>query len=295
MASLSKQTLRPGLRTTAGGVLADHCVWNIGFVRGTSRVKACAGRPQRFSEAVGAMHRLPCDARGRGPSHNSLRSLRSLRSNKCDESDNEARCARGHGHCASRRLTGALRPARTRLGQHGVGALPVESHFISCCGRRCPVGAISGAAVTASLGPGAPVRASFLTRGHCLSGESAANAASLAAPAPGWWAQRSRRFSADRPSMSPRRAAPAAAREVLRTRTAARPALHPKKAKGKTLKSLTPSPTHPMAPGWKSTRTRRPPSAGEVSSCSVAPCRSATALTMASPRPLPAEAASGTR
>ena len=190
---------------------------------------------------------------------------------------------------------GALRPAHARLGNKGVGAPPVDSHFISCCGRRCPVGAISGAAVTASLGPGAPVRASFLTRGHCLSGESAANAASLAAPAPGWWAQRSRRFSADRPSMSPRRAAPAAAREVLRTRTAARPALHPKKAKGKTLKSLTPSPTHPMAPGWKSTRTRRPPSAGEVSSCSVAPCRSATALTMASPRPLPAEAASGTR
>jgi hypothetical protein len=34
-----------------------------------------------------------------------FRSLRSLRSDKCDKSVIEARCARGHGHCASRRLT----------------------------------------------------------------------------------------------------------------------------------------------------------------------------------------------
>ena len=47
--------------------------------------------------------RLPCDARPRGLPHNSLRSLRSLRSNSCGKSDDEARCARGHEACASRR------------------------------------------------------------------------------------------------------------------------------------------------------------------------------------------------
>ena len=54
-------------------------------------------RPQRFTEAVGALHRLPCNAQGWRPaSRNSLRSLRSLRSDSRDESDDDARCARGH-------------------------------------------------------------------------------------------------------------------------------------------------------------------------------------------------------
>ena len=45
------------------------------------------------------------------PAANSLRSLRSLRSNMRSESVNEARCARGHEPCASRRRRG--RPDRT--------------------------------------------------------------------------------------------------------------------------------------------------------------------------------------
>src|SRR5664280_1862220 len=65
--------------------------------------------------AVGAVRRLPCDARSRGLPHNSLRSLRSLRSNRCGKSEVEARCARGREPCASRRSRGAPRPARTRL------------------------------------------------------------------------------------------------------------------------------------------------------------------------------------
>jgi len=43
--------------------------------------------------AVGASHRLHCDARAGVAPHNSLRSLRSLRSDRCGESDHEARAA----------------------------------------------------------------------------------------------------------------------------------------------------------------------------------------------------------
>ena len=61
----------------------------------------------------------PCDSRSRGPSQNSLRSLRSLRSNNCDESVDDARCARGHEPCDSRLRITAHRPATPhRLRQH---------------------------------------------------------------------------------------------------------------------------------------------------------------------------------
>jgi hypothetical protein len=53
--------------------------------------KACAGGPRRLGEAACALRRLPCGARARGPSHNSLRELRSLRSDTCAEFDHEAR------------------------------------------------------------------------------------------------------------------------------------------------------------------------------------------------------------
>ena len=56
------------------------------------------------------------------PSRNSLRSLRSLRSNRRDESDLDARCARGHKPCAPRRLIGAPRPAHPPLCRHSGGA-----------------------------------------------------------------------------------------------------------------------------------------------------------------------------
>ena len=54
--------------------------------------------------------RLPCGARGRGASHNSLRALRALRSDRCDENVDEARCARRPCRCAPRRPTN--RPRR---------------------------------------------------------------------------------------------------------------------------------------------------------------------------------------
>ena len=122
-------------------------------ISAVSAAKARAGRPLRFTEAVGAAHRLPCGARSRGPSPNSLRSLRSLRSNNRDESVVDARCARGHEpwpcrprragrHGRSqgtsgppdrlcpcsppRRLRGAARPARTHLCGSDEGVRPVR-------------------------------------------------------------------------------------------------------------------------------------------------------------------------
>ena len=47
--------------------------------------------PGAHAGAVGASHRLHCDARTRVAPHNSLRSLRSLRSDRCGESDLDAR------------------------------------------------------------------------------------------------------------------------------------------------------------------------------------------------------------
>ena len=88
---------------------------DVGFstLETTVFAKARPGRRQRFIEAVSALLRLPCGARARGPSRNSLRSLRSS-SNKRDESDNQARCARGHEPCSPQRLEGALPPAALR-------------------------------------------------------------------------------------------------------------------------------------------------------------------------------------
>ena len=86
---------------------------DVGFstLETTVFAKARPGRRQRFIEVVSALLRLPCGARARGPSRNSLRSLRS---NKRDESDDQARCARGHEPCAPQRLEGALPPAALR-------------------------------------------------------------------------------------------------------------------------------------------------------------------------------------
>jgi hypothetical protein len=125
------------------------------------------------------------------------------------------------------------------LATKGLGTATVEHPNASCCGRRCPVGAISGVAVHSSLGPGAQVRASLTdSRPKCLE-PPRSTAARVAAPRGGCFGlgrpgaeterrERSERSefgragprlvgaakwaqSADRPSMSPRRTAPAAA------------------------------------------------------------------------------------
>ena len=73
--------------------------------------------------------RVPCDARSCGPLHNFLRSLRSLWSNRCNESEHEARCARGHKPCASRRRNSPRQPSARRLA--GGIALRVERRATS--------------------------------------------------------------------------------------------------------------------------------------------------------------------
>jgi len=88
------------------------------------------------------------------PSPNSLRDLRSLRSDSVDESEDEARCARGHEPCASRHLRGAPPPARARLCWTSGGlrdetnqrwtsrqALPVGGDFCGDEKRSARVGA----------------------------------------------------------------------------------------------------------------------------------------------------------
>ncbi len=96
-----------------------------------------AREASKSAQALLPVHTRPCDARSRGPPHNSLRDLRSLRSTKCGESVDEARCARGHEPCASRRLTGAPKPARTRLCQEAVAScLETPKRCIAAGGTR---------------------------------------------------------------------------------------------------------------------------------------------------------------
>ena len=211
--------------------------------------KACAGRPQRFSEAVGASHRLPCDARGRGPSHNSLRSLRSLCSDKCDKSDDEARCARGHGHCASRRLTGALRPARTHLGKQrcwrATGGAPIHlllrqalsggGDFWGGCDRQPGAGRASARFVSDSR-PLSERRERSERSERSEFGRAGSRLVGAAESAQ----------SADRPSMSPRRAAPAAAARCNDRNLKGRPQLSAR-ARGCACDAETRSPDRPRA------------------------------------------------
>ncbi len=92
---------------------------------GQSRGRVCAGARMRQPFAA---RRVPCGTRSRGPSRNSLRSLRSLRSNNRDESDHEARCARGHEPCVPRRRICRCR----RTPTHGF------ADALSCSTKRMP-------------------------------------------------------------------------------------------------------------------------------------------------------------
>jgi len=207
-----------GLVTTSGRGLAE------GFPLWRLAAKACAGRLRHTGEAVAAMRRLPCDAQARGRRPNSLRALRALRSNKGRQSDHEARYARGHAPCASRRLAGAPQPARTRLGNSMVGAptvkdAPSASQPTSslCRGWRSPARATCGTAAAGGPGPGARQRASS-SDSQSLSERSARRARSefgCAGPGPHGAAQSAHR--ADRHARSPRRGPPAAARGATPT------------------------------------------------------------------------------
>ncbi len=105
----------------SSGALARHAESEAVARRAKSEGPARRARrypPGAHGRAVGAAHRLHCDARSGVAAQNSLRSLRSLRSNSCAESVYEARCARRLRSCASRRPANRLRrapPAATVL------------------------------------------------------------------------------------------------------------------------------------------------------------------------------------
>ena len=152
--------------------------------------------------------RLPCGARSRGPSQNSLRSLRSLRSNRRATSQSTKRAARaGHEPCAPQRRRGALRPARTRLCGN-VGGLRRKATPDASCSRRAVAGRgdfWGGEEHRSRVGARSALRR--LTRGRCLNAASAASVVSSCGATLDRAPQRSRSDSADRPSMSPCRLA----------------------------------------------------------------------------------------
>ena len=101
-----------------------------------SRGWVCAGA--RMRQPFAAL-RVPCGARSRGPSRNSLHSLRSLRSNNRDESEHDARAgARGHEPCAPRRRICRCR----RTPTHGFAGttVPLSSNTTSAAARRAVPG-----------------------------------------------------------------------------------------------------------------------------------------------------------
>ena len=203
-----------------------------------ARGKAAPGRAAALHCDGRTACRLPCAARSHGPSRNSLRSLRSLRSNNRDESDDEARCARGRAPCAPRRRRGAPQPTQARLCKRGFGfrcgttlllrqRVVLDARVKHRCSRPRNVFAAHTNQSTSSRQalPGggdfrggeehrAGVGARSALRQHshrgCPSVESAANASSAVRPQP---EHRSAGYTkCDRHRLSPRRVPPAATR-----------------------------------------------------------------------------------
>jgi hypothetical protein len=130
--------------------------------------------------AVGAGRRLHCDARPGVARHNSLRSLRELRSNKCRESVYEARCARRPRACASRRPTN--RPRRAPPAARASVCLLDATTSTAVSAKGCAGGSRRACEAPRSAGLVAARECAprNLTRRMCLSGASAARAASYA-------------------------------------------------------------------------------------------------------------------
>jgi hypothetical protein len=143
-----------------------------------SRGRVCGGA--RMRQPFAAL-RVPCGARSRGSSRNSLRSLRSLRSDNRDEYEDEAR---------SRARPRALRSSAPHM------SLPPHTHPRLCrhhraCFRQtplaqqhggwCPGWAICGAARSAAPGSARIARFVHLTRRDCPSATNEVSAASFAA------------------------------------------------------------------------------------------------------------------
>ena len=156
-----------------------------------SAAKPRSGRARRFASAVVASRRLLCGARSRGPPRNSLRSLRSLRSDSRGESDDEARCARGHAPSAPRRLprSDAPSPNAPLLNRWGSPTVPSLTLGGAPIGKPRPRASRQVAPGVGDFWGGGERRFEVgarsalrrLTRRGCLSAVSAANEASSAA------------------------------------------------------------------------------------------------------------------
>jgi hypothetical protein len=149
---------------------------------GASEAKPRAGVRRRSDAAVVATRRLPCGARARGPSRNSLRSL--------------AFAALEQSRRARQRSALRARPRALRSSAPHM-SLPTHTHPRLCrChrathhqtprasmrGGRYPVGAICGAARSAALRSARAQRAlQLLTRRDCSSTTNAVSGASFAA------------------------------------------------------------------------------------------------------------------
>ena len=119
-----------------------------------ARPRARAGAGWRAEEAVGAAHRLPCDARPAGLVANSLRSLRSLRSDRGDEVRGTKRAARAAGRAALLGASNARKPApahaaRTCRGTVSADAMPIEIYAGSMSNPRFREGAVGCASAFA--------------------------------------------------------------------------------------------------------------------------------------------------
>jgi len=162
------------------------------------------GRQSRVRAGRGASRRRPARCAGfpamlglMAPSPNSLRSLRSLRSNSGAESVMEARCARGHEPCASRRLPGAPRPARTRLCCCGSGFPRREHRSVAAGGARW--GRFLGRRGAQAWGRRAQ-RASLSDSPHLFERSERSERSELCGATPGRAPQRSRRAAPTAPA-----------------------------------------------------------------------------------------------
>jgi len=212
MASLSKQTLRPGLRITGGRVLPDAPP-----VNGRSRSRHLASQGVRGQ--VAALGRG-----GRCDAPTPLRCSRpwpvaqlaafadALSAQTSATSQTTKRAARAATATALLGAShGALRPAHARLGNRGVGTPPVESHFVSWLRQALSGGGDFWGGCDRQPGAGR-ASARFVSDSRPLSERRERSERSefgRAGPRLVGAAESAHR--ADRPSMSPRRTAPAAA------------------------------------------------------------------------------------
>src|SRR5882724_8448899 len=153
------------------------------------------------------------------PPRNSLRALRPLRSDSRGESEDEALRAPRDRTKPRRLAHDAPQPARTRLcGRQFWYSVPIfrECQHGWLRGRRCPLGAHSGAAAMIALGSGAQRFVSSSSRLFERRGLWARSEFRDADPRAIIAAKSAQ--SADRHGVSPQRAAPAAKREEAATR-----------------------------------------------------------------------------